>query len=249
MEQKVQEQAIYETNRSLDVLKYLLPHVTNRRMYTVGIKGECRDTAGSSLVVDLETGNSLEYGNDRPWKWRIEPKHSKVMVDIGVSALSEILKKQNCTELEEAILQALHWYGMAQDQADEKNSLLCLITCFETFFTRDDRDKTITNTLSEAIALMFSDGLESRKKTIKEVKDVYTLRGKFSHGRRGKKRQGKLEEEVANYVSELTELANALLQKMIWLRDRFTDLDQLHNWLDEAKLRGNLWQCDEGPML
>jgi hypothetical protein len=148
---KVQEQAIYETNRSIDVLKYLLPHITNRRMYTVGIKGECRDSAGSSLVVDLDTGDSLERGSDRAWKWRIEPKHSTVMADIGVFALSEILKKQNGTELEEAILQALHWYGMAQDQADEKNSLLCLITCFETFFTRDDRDKTITNTLFRAL--------------------------------------------------------------------------------------------------
>lgn len=248
-EQKATEQAIYETSRSVDVLKYLLPCVANRRSFSVGIRGECNDTGGSILVVDLESGHSIQHGAEGPLKWEIEAKHVDVMAAIGIPALSEMLKKTKCTELEEAILQSLHWYGMAQDQVDEKNTLLCLITCFETFFTRDDRDRTITQTLAEAIALMFSDGLEKRKNVLKAVKDVYTLRGKFSHGRKGKKKQSHLDEEVSGYVYEFTVLAHQLLQKMIWLCQRFTEVGQVHAWLDDVKLQGHLWQCDDGPML
>lgn len=87
------------------------------------------------------------------------------------------------TEFEQVFLRAMRWFANAHSQRDPANAVIGLTTALEVMFTpaaRDDRG--ISSTIAEAVAFSLAPNAQAREHTYREVKALYALRSRITHG-------------------------------------------------------------------
>lgn len=221
-----------ESQRALDLLRYAIPAIYSQdKGVIIGLQGEYSRNIRYAQIFSAD-GCSFScritvVGPDYPLE--LSPQNIEHMKKIGVFKLGELLKKEQLSKFEEALLQGIEWFSRAQTQSEPKNKLLNLITVLETFLTPKGNDP-IQKTIAEGIAILLEDDPIPRKKLIKRIKVFYGFRSKLSHG------QGK---EILNTdIKELLNIAGSLIMILTEQKDRFISKEELINWIEYKKLGG-----------
>jgi len=145
----------------------------------------------------------------------------------GMKVLSDLLVKPSPTDLERAILRAVHWVGAAQGQEDDQNRLLNLITALETVLNPIDR-QNISRSIGEGVALLIRQNIGSRPQLRQTITKAYDKRSATSHGG--------IRAVEATELKELRSIVLEVVQQTIRCRQWFSTREDLQNWLYQAKM-------------
>lgn len=223
---RTREQAETETRRALEVITF-----ANAALYTfhpqadavVGLEGEI-PTVGPWIGV---LAADVFYHSIRaaPIAWPIEiaPASIEHFERVGMFALSDLLTRPDneLTDLDNALLRAVHWFAASQAQVELENRLLNLTTCIEALVGPEDgiRIKAI---VAERTALIVTRG-EHRPGVQEFVRGLYGARSEVSHG------EAKTVAEAD--VKELRRVAAELITTLLRRRDRVRTKEDLYAWL------------------
>jgi len=227
--QRAFERAKDETRRALEILRF-----ASKSIYPIdddiriGLEDEQSYSSKVAFIVS-DKRISLKKDSEGTFKsFEINSEVKKKLEEIGVFVLSDILKKKNATDYEEALLRAVHWFSSALLQSELENAFLSMIIALETLFTAKDRDP-IATTIAEGVALLLSEELETRKKIKKAVKYYYGMRNGISHG-------GK-ENVMESEYFRLMDIVRSIIMKLTERINDFSDRISFLDWIEDLKLR------------
>lgn len=150
------ELAEQETQRALDLLRYSIPHIPQRKMEDrVRIDFSSQVPFGYQPAINLSSAGYFKNSQLRNFNYEISASNLKVLEEIRVFELSNILKKpyEQVNEFEGLLLRGIHWFARSQTQVDVENEFLNLTTCLEVFFTSKGGDP-ISSSIAEGVALI-----------------------------------------------------------------------------------------------
>ncbi len=152
----------------------------------------------------------------------------------GLGELSALLAKQpnDLSELEDALLRAVHWFGASQAQLEVENRLLNLTTCLEVLVGPLQPTEPIGSTMAEAVALIVGDRYDERAEIRSFVVAQYGARSRVSHGGR----RSVSESDTRRVRALVIKLTIRLLASRGVIKDR----KALFAWLERTRLSGPL---------
>ncbi|MCD4786337.1 MAG: hypothetical protein K8T10_21140 [Candidatus Eremiobacteraeota bacterium] len=221
---KAKEKAEQETRKALDLLRYAI-HWFGYPGLKIGLSGELIGGKHNTLVfsskdiiIDVEI---VEQYCD------ISEKNLKIMYDIGLFELSEILKKQETerTSFEKTLLQAVHWFSSSQNQLKIENEFLNLISCLESLLLSGDKKEPITRNLSLLTSILLENDEAKRHGICNRIQELYGKRSRLTHG--GTKSLIK-----KNDCKYLLYVAGNLIRRFTGLIDEYDDKKQ---YIDKMK--------------
>lgn len=145
----------------------------------------------------------------------------------------DLYAKENKTDKESRILNAILWVGKAHIELDNKIYFLELCFALESLLQVDTNkfiNPSITYSISSNCAMIIADKYEDRKKVMDELKRLYSIRSKLAHGKNSN--VSNLEcEQLFMYISYLLDdLAN----KEIW--KHYSSMSELMKEIENQKL-------------
>lgn len=226
---RVREQAEVESRRVLEVLVFgnaALYPFHPRSDAVAGLEGEVPPVGPWIGIVGADGFNfSIQMA---PTSWPIEITLSEVEAfdKVGVFALADLLTRpeESLTDLEDALLRAVHWFAASQTQVELENRLLNLMTSLEVVVGPDD-NSPIASAVSERTALIVARTDTYRDEIRKFVRGLYRARSGVSHGGR----KVVAEEDV----KELRRVAAELIMTLIRHGDRIRTKEELRPWLEQ----------------
>ena len=145
--------------------------------------------------------------------------------------LFEFIDRNNLSEIETKVKRAVSWVGQSLRKTDIVESFLNLCVAFETLFTYQDefiKDSLISQ-MTDQSAFLCENNLDSRKKLVKEIKDLYRLRSKIVH-------HGNADISEQNY-HDFLKIIKKIIHGILNLIDseKITTAQQLRNFLIDKK--------------
>ncbi len=98
----------------------------------------------------------------------------------GLKELSALLTKDNRTEFEEELLNAVIQYSKSCLAKDISDKLIYILVALESILLKDNNEP-IQKNIGERMAVLFGQTMEQRKLIIKNVLQTYGLRSSFIH--------------------------------------------------------------------
>jgi hypothetical protein len=166
--------------------------------------------------------------NSRHWTFWLEDHYIPIMQEIGVFELAAMagITGRNITPFEADILRAVHWFADAQTQNDTENSFVSLAISLEVL-CGPEADEPAGSTISDNVALLACDGVDSRIAMKQKVRDLYRLRSKISHGRGS----GISDKDLVS----LRDVVVSVIKSAMSLRDNWQDRAEFTRWLERKK--------------
>lgn len=231
---RARERAEEEWRKVVDVLRYFIFAAYLKRIdIGIGLRGDVRYGIGHALVFTPNYERFVEMQTSKsPRGLVISQQVVEAMRLAGVFALGDMLVPGGETKFTPTLLQAVHWAADALTQEEPANEFLSLVSCLETFLTREVGDSTsISNAVAVGVAWVLGKDTQDRKAIRKRVKDLYDKRSKVSHGGE--------QTALAKDLPWLRDLVLGFLQTMISRRDEFRDTGKqgLHEWIEEGPIR------------
>jgi hypothetical protein len=248
---KVHEWAIEEVLNSLRIIKFYSFGDYEFAGRTFGITGDII----SQSVVRIFVRYALDHPFADPLIERVGPlfqfelgrKRIALMRMHGLRSLDRILRSTTRTEIEQAIITSINWFGEALDTmaATERtrfqqrpeprvqlrlgDCLLKLVMAMESLLVSGG-EEPISNTLAERISFLLAEDYENRAKLKAFVKRMYDLRSKVVHGG--------LKVESKDEIRRLTYIVYASILKLIKNSDQMgiKTRDDLRGWFERKKL-------------
>lgn len=231
---RTKELAEVEWYRFSDILRYFI-FVFYEKKYSidVGLRGDVRYGIGEAILIPstyrtFQVAKSLKS----PQSLLIGPQIEDAMRERGVFALADMLNPEQKTAFSDTLFTGIHWVANALIQSEPANEYLSLVTCLETFLTRERGDTgSIGNAVATGVAWIIGRDLADLLTIHKEVKKIYEKRSTISHG--------KYQEDIATYLPRLREIVSAVIIQMVLRRDEFRDSGKqgLFDWIDQGLLR------------
>jgi hypothetical protein len=199
--------------------------------------------SAAALEHDVKYRNSsvITFAPDGTWKnysqaggriisFAYSPAMDEHLTEIGFSRMSEALVKDpdTRTDLESAIIRALHWLGDGHSQPAVENQLLSLVTAMETLFTKENQDP-VALTIAESMAFVISDTLAGRRWVKGFAKRMYGTRSKITHG--------KIRQITDSDLILFRWYVTLAVQQCILRVDELGSLDGLLDWIEDERLR------------
>jgi hypothetical protein len=132
------------------------------------------------VISDDET--EAHWDQKLAFGFRLELTQARVenVINFGLqSVVDAIAKREERSEFDDMLLNAMHWIADAERQEQLENKITSYMTAMELFFTVEDGP--IVRDLSESVAFLLGNTLENRKRVKKLVARLYGLRSKVSH--------------------------------------------------------------------
>jgi transcriptional regulator with XRE-family HTH domain len=225
-----------ETRRALELLTFanaaLFPF-QEQADAVVGLEGERPTLMPWIAITSADSLQDFTRRAPMSWTLPITAAGLERFEQVGVFVLSDLLVQPTgqLTDLEEALLRAVHWFATSQAQAELENRLLNLTTCLEALLAPTD-GSNIASGVAKGAALIVAQGSVNREQVRAFVRTLYRARSAISHG--GKKAVA--EADVFRLRWIVTRLITTLLQWSADVRTR----QELLNWLEAAKQSGDL---------
>lgn len=154
---------------------------------------------------------------ERAWVPRSRPGLRLTEQHLSAPLLSQVLtlvdREANGLELkefDESFLRAARWYVNAAGQRDPANAVIGYVTCLEVLFSPGQQEgQPISGVIAEALAFLHETSVNGRQRLYKEVKTLYSLRSKITHGATNKvdpKDLAALEDYALRSLSLLSDL-------------------------------------------
>lgn len=180
---RADEICLEETRKAVSLLRIFHPasfHPKVTSSYNIW-GSELNDRAS---ILLLEEGKFF-YLNDRPLGKsrsieRIDKETIKVSMEAGLKILSDLLVSKTLSQFQKIVLDALFIYARSATAKDPADKLVYILVALESLFLRNNTEP-IQQNLAERIAFLIEGTIESRRKLIRDVREVYTIRSSFVH--------------------------------------------------------------------
>src|SRR5713226_3389268 len=139
---KVQERAEEEWYQVAHILRYFIFLAYQKNWHIgFGLRGDVRYGVGQAIVIPstYETFSKHETLKS-PQPFVITQEIVAGMKQLGVFALTDMLDPQNATAFSDTLLTGIGWVANALIQDEPANEFLSLVSCLETFLTREKTD-------------------------------------------------------------------------------------------------------------
>lgn len=231
---RAQQRAEDEWQRVVEVLRYFIFVAVQKNMdIGIGLRGDVRYGIGEALIVPADyRGFSLVQTSKSPRALIITPQLVTAMQGAGVFALCDLLQPDSRTRFKETLLRGVHWVADAVTQVEPANEFLSLVSCLETFLTRNVGDATsISNAVAVGVGWVLEGEPRNRVKRLalrERVKKLYDKRSTITHGG-----------DPADLAAELPwlrDIVGRFVSRVIARRDEFAadGKQALHTWIDES---------------
>jgi hypothetical protein len=181
---RIIERAEDEARRALDLLMFASPALYPPSLVGIGLEGELLSSTRQTVVAGPTGESEFTSAGRRVGsiaKFSFTPDHVQVMRAMGIFTVSDIMRTQSPSDLEEALLRAIHWFASSQQQRELAHQLLSLVTCLETLLAPEG-GAPISATLAENAAFLLARDFEVRRGLKELVKRMYDARSRISHG-------------------------------------------------------------------
>ncbi len=158
-----------------------------------------------------------------------EARMSKTAVQ-HLNRLRELYAKSEPSKFERKLLAALFLYARNVSSRDPTDRLIYIFSALEAILSK--KGEQVAQSLGDQMAYLAAKDPEERVRLMKLVKRMYGLRSDYVH-------RGELlssEEDFAQFLA----LAHFTILKLITLSERFSTVEEMHEWLDKAKFSGAL---------
>jgi len=175
--------AFEQTEKAMCILRLYSP--TNlyptKICYAAPIEKQHKD---GNVYLVVKNEKVLEYVSGISDKtashWNLSKKDLDDYGTIGLGFLSSLLTKDDLTDFQQKLLEALFLYSKASLSKELSDRLVYTLVTLETIFVRD-RQEPLQDNISLRMAQMHPVSVQERKEIIKNVKDTYALRSSFIH--------------------------------------------------------------------
>ena len=231
---RIQERAEEEWYQVVHILRYFIFLAYQKNWHIgFGLRGDVRYGVGQAIVIPstYETFSKHETLKS-PQPFVITQEIVTAMKQLGVFALTDMLDPQYATAFSNTLLTGIRWVANALIQDEPANEFLSLVSCLETFLTREKTDiGSIKNAIAGGVSWVLGSSLEERLNLQREMKFIYDKRSMISHG-------GK-QIEIAKLLPRLRFIVGAFILTMVLRREEFKNEGKkaLHDWIDEGPLR------------
>jgi Apea-like HEPN len=232
------ERAEDEARRAVELLLFASSALYPPSLVGIALEGELMSATRHTVVAGPTTESEVMSAGRRVGSianFSFTPDHMETMQGMGLFTLSDIVRSQSPSDLEEALLRAVHWFASSQQQRESTNKLLSLVTCLETLLAPSD-GAPISATIAESVAFLLAGDFDVRKGLREFVKRMYDSRSRISHG--GTKPV--LEHEIhelrilcGGILVEVTRLVEEDRQKS---QPMLTDTKALRRLIDDKRL-------------
>jgi hypothetical protein len=210
--------------RALDVLRLYVPlNVYSTRTY-VGILGELVTTKTPILLYHDSNASSRHEAKGFLLPFEITGEFVKVMEQNGLSKISGILRNPG-NDFENSLITAIHWFGKAIKNVEDKDRFIYFFTALETLLIKD-KNEPIVNCLSERIAFLLEKEKIRRIDLSKIMKDLYDTRSKIVHSG--------LDEVPPRDIKQLHLITQQVLLTLVNGKN-YSHRDEFFKYLDELK--------------
>jgi hypothetical protein len=148
---RVQERAEEEWYQVVHILRYFifLEYQKNWHM-SIGLRGDVRYGVGQAIVIPSKYETFYKHETLKsPRPFVITQEVVDAMNQVGVFALADMLNPEKATTFSDTLFTGIRWVANALIQDEPANEFLSLVSCLETFLTRE---KTDLGSIKNAIA-------------------------------------------------------------------------------------------------
>ncbi len=182
---RAEERAKDEVRRIVDLFYYVIPYLygPNFRVQ-IGLQGELQRSQRLTVAFGQEA-SSLHFATEILGPiipFELSDDNMRIMEQIGIFKLSNILRKNRLTNKEMALLRSLHWFANAQTQLDREIKLISLFTCLESLLSPTGKP-TRQSEVAEQVSRILTDDSEDRKSVEQRILLIYRKRSQLVHGR------------------------------------------------------------------
>jgi hypothetical protein len=235
---RIIERAEDEARRAVDLLMFASSALYPPSLVGIALEGELLSSTRQAVVAGPTAESEFTSARRRVGSittFSFTPDHVEVMRGMGIFTLSEIMRSPSPSDLEAALLRAIHWFASSQQQRELSHQLLSLVTCLETLLAPEG-GAPISATIAENAAFLLARDFEVRRVVKEFVKRMYDARSRISHG--GSK------PVLENEVNELRIICGGILVEVTRLveADRQTsapglpDTKALRSLIDDKRL-------------
>lgn len=231
---RAHELAEAEWYRFADILLYFIFLFYKKQYYIdVGLRGDVRYGVGEAVLIP-STYHTFQtaYALKSPQALLVGPSVVDAMQNCGVFALADMLHSEQKNAFSDTLFTGIHWVANALIQSLPANEYLSLVSCLETFLTRERGDLgSISNAVATGVGWILGRDFADRLALHKEVKKIYEKRSTISHGGN--------QEDIASGLPRLREIVGAFILRMVQRRDEFRKSGKqgLFGWIDQGPLR------------
>jgi Apea-like HEPN len=181
---RIIERAEDEGRRAVDLLMFAASALYSPSLVGIALEGELLSSTRRTFVSGPAEESEITSAGRRVGsiaKFSFAPDHMEVMRRMGIFTLSQIVRSQSPSNLEEALLRAIHWFATSQQQRELAHQLLSLVTCLETLLAPEVGGQ-ISTTIAENAAFLLARDFEVRRGLKDFIKRMYDGRSRISHG-------------------------------------------------------------------
>lgn len=231
---KAQERAEEEWYQIAHILRYLIFLAYQKNWHIgIGLRGDVRYGVGEAVVMPSTYEAFYRHqALKSPHPFTINQEIVDVMEQAGVFVLADMLDPLHATAFSNTLLTGIRWVANALTQDEPANEFLSLVSCLETFLTREKTDiGSIQNAVATGVGWVLGRSPEDRANLHREMKPIYGKRSTVSHGGD--------QQEIAKLLPRLREIVGAFILTMVRRREEFRNGGKkaLHDWIDEGPMR------------
>ncbi len=220
---KAKELAVERTIRFIDCFNYYIPSVFPRSYRCcVNIKGHSLRSESNSLLCSPNNTMSMKNSVEgRRYPFILDTGNYGSMKRFGLFDMLDLVQKPEprVSKFEKQILLALKWFANGVKTFDDVIAFMSFVNVLEAIYnyTASDEDRSISDKISEGVALCLYKKLEKRKEIRRIVKKIYGTRSDIVHGR-----EFEINDEVLDSVIYLSQYS---IYYMLRERDKYTYME------------------------
>jgi len=169
-----------KVEQALDVFRIYVPiNVFSQRSFT-GVLGDIVSTNSLILFYNNSECSSEHQAKGFLFPLEVDNSFIKIMEDNGLSKINFILTKIKPNKFEMSLITALHWFGKAIKNIEDKDRFVYFFVALESIFIKD-RTEPINKNLAERTAFLLESEPSRRIQLSKIIIDLYDLRSEIVH--------------------------------------------------------------------
>jgi hypothetical protein len=235
--ERAREKAVSSVDEALDVLRFYSTFLFEARESRINLGLRARIELWNSLSVQLKKEKLFLFKTPKeipPLEFRINETVMRILRENRFPIVDEILKRTNRTEIEEQILNAIKWFGLARQMDDEAMSFVAYYTALDMLVSERRNDPPEWSTslgerIAESVAFLLGRNLEHRRRIKAYQKQLWALRSKIVHA-------GVWLEENKARLSGIRETVKEIIVTLLARTGEFQTKDQLQQWVESQRM-------------
>lgn len=223
------EIAVEETDKALMILRFFSPTTFIPEIPSyLGRMGQIDIPKDYILIFQNKFPEIIEKSSEtRETNWPLHEKELKLFYNIGLKEASDLLIKNDCSELEKVLINSIFLFSRAITSRDFHDKLVFILVSVETLLLQNSNEPIQIN-IGQRLAFLTSQTSEDRKRVMELVRKAYALRSSFIH-------HGISKTEL-KLLRDIQHIAWTALRNVLLCLDKFENQKSLIDFIQELIL-------------